>query len=91
MKRTLLTIVAALLTLWGASSQTRIFVCGDSTAATKDISKGSPERGWGHVLQPFFDPAEVIIENHAKNGRSTKSFVTLGHWQVVEDSMRPGD
>lgn len=91
MKRTLLTIVAALVTLWGASSQTRIFVCGDSTAATKDISKGSPERGWGHVLQPFFDPAEVIIENHAKNGRSTKSFVTLGHWQAVEEGMRPGD
>lgn len=73
------------------SAQIRIFVCGDSTAATKDISKGSPERGWGHVLQPFFDPSEVIVENHAVNGRSTKSFVTLGHWQKVEESMRAGD
>lgn len=74
-----------------ASAQIRVFVCGDSTAATKDISKGSPERGWGHVLQPFFDANEVIIENHAVNGRSTKSFVTLGHWQKVEESMRAGD
>lgn len=90
MKR-LLTIFLTLLLALSASAQVRVFVCGDSTAATKDISKGSPERGWGHVLQPFFDPAEVIIENHAVNGRSTKSFVTLGHWQRVEESMRAGD
>lgn len=74
-----------------SKAQTTLFVCGDSTAATKDISKGSPERGWGHVLQPFFDPAEVIVENHAVNGRSTKSFVTLGHWAKVEERMKPGD
>ncbi len=91
MKR-LLTILSALCcTLCVAQAQITLFVCGDSTAATKDISKGSPERGWGHVLQPFFDPAEVVVDNHAKNGRSTKSFVTLGHWQVVEERMKPGD
>lgn len=83
-------LVGVMMTL-SLSAQIRVFVCGDSTAATKDITKGSPERGWGHVLQPFFDPEEVIIENHAKNGRSTKSFVTLGHWQKVEESIRPGD
>lgn len=91
MKR-LLTIFAALCcTLSVAQAQTTIFVCGDSTAATKDISKGSPERGWGHVLQPFFNPTEVVVDNHAKNGRSTKSFVTLGHWQQVEEKMKAGD
>lgn len=90
MKRLLTIIVASLLAL-SASAQVKLFVCGDSTAATKDISKGSPERGWGHVLQPFFDASEVIVENHAVNGRSTKSFVTLGHWQKVEESMRAGD
>ena len=91
MKRFLFTIVATLCTLWSIGAQTTIFVCGDSTAATKDISKGTPERGWGHVLQPFFNPDEVVVENHAKNGRSTKSFVTLGHWQVVEERMKEGD
>ncbi len=91
MKRFLFTIVATLCTLWSVGAQTTIFVCGDSTAATKDISKGTPERGWGHVLQPFFNPDEVVVENHARNGRSTKSFVTLGHWQVVEERMKEGD
>lgn len=90
MKRTL-TLLAALLVTLVASAQITLFVCGDSTAATKDITKGSPERGWGHMLQPFFDPAEVVVENHAVNGRSTKSFVTLGHWQKVEERMKPGD
>ena len=90
MKR-LTTLLAALVLVITAYSQTTLFVCGDSTAATKDITKGSPERGWGHVLQPFFDPEEVVVENHAKNGRSTKSFVTLGHWAAVEERMKPGD
>ncbi|MBO5661664.1 MAG: pectin esterase [Tidjanibacter sp.] len=90
MKRlaTIITVLALALTL---HAQTTVFVCGDSTAATKDITKGTPERGWGHVLQPFFDPEEVVVENHAKNGRSTKSFVTLGHWATVEERMKAGD
>lgn len=90
MKRTI-TLLATLFMTLVASAQITLFVCGDSTAATKDISKGSPERGWGHMLQPFFDPAAVTVENHAVNGRSTKSFVTLGHWQKVEERMKPGD
>ena len=91
MKRILTLLAAVVCTLWYTQAQITLFVCGDSTAATKDISKGSPERGWGHTLQPFFDPAEVVVDNHAKNGRSTKSFVSLGHWQVVEDRMKAGD
>lgn len=91
MKRAFWVIAALLCTLWVAEAQTKVFVIGDSTAATKDLSKQNPERGWGHMLQPFFDANEVVIENHARNGRSTRSFVTLGHWQVVEESMQPGD
>ena len=34
---------------------TTIFIIGDSTAANKDISGGKQERGWGMVLQSYFD------------------------------------
>ena len=34
---------------------TTIFVIGDSTAAKKDLSTGSPERGWAMALQSYFD------------------------------------
>jgi lysophospholipase L1-like esterase len=50
-----------------------------------------PETGWGEFLQAAFDPAEVKIENHAKNGRSTRTFITEGLWQEIMQRARPGD
>ena len=58
--------------------------------ANKDTSKGSPERGWGMVLQHFFTDA-VEVDNHAQNGRSTKSFINEGRWDKVLARIRPGD
>ena len=50
-----------------------------------------PETGWGEFLQAAFDPAKVKIENHAKNGRSTRTFITEGLWQDIMNRARPGD
>ena len=69
---------------------TTIFIIGDSTAANKDISKGKLERGWGMVLQSYFDD-NIIIDNQALNGRSSLSFINEGHWDKVLQSMKPGD
>ena len=62
---------------------------GDSTMANKDYAK-TPERGWGMVLPCFFDD-DVEIDNHAVNGRSSKSFISEGRWQKVVEQIRPGD
>jgi lysophospholipase L1-like esterase len=62
---------------------------GDSTMANKKLS-AAPETGWGQVLQQFFSN-EVIVSNHAQNGRSSKSFIDEGRWKVVLDSLQPGD
>ena len=70
---------------------TTIFVIGDSTAAKKDLSKGSPERGWGMALQCYFDEAFIRVDNHAVNGRSSKSFIGEGRWKQVLDKLQPGD
>lgn len=67
-----------------------IYIIGDSTAAEKNISKGSTERGWGMVLQGFFDEG-VRVENHAVNGRSSRSFYSEGRWQEVVNKLKPGD
>ena len=67
----------------------RIFLVGDSTMADKPLTD-NPERGWGQVSPMFFD-RHVTIENHAVNGRSTKSFISQGRWQVVVDRLRPDD
>jgi lysophospholipase L1-like esterase len=66
------------------------YLAGDSTLAQKTWDK-RPETGWGEYLQIQFDPAKVRIENHAENGRSTKSFVDEGRWQAIVSKLRKGD
>jgi pectinesterase len=86
-------LMALVLVCTSATNQktTTIFIIGDSTAAKKDLSKGSPERGWGMALQCYFDEAFIRVDNHAVNGRSSKSFLDEGRWQKVLDKIKPGD
>ena len=84
--------LAMLLVLMTSSSRhvITIFMIGDSTMANKPIANGNPERGWGMVLQGFFKEG-VRIDNHAVNGRSSKSFIDEGRWDVVKERINPGD
>lgn len=66
-----------------------IHLIGDSTMAIKKEDR-RPETGWGEMLQGFFDEL-VHVKNYAVNGRSTKSFIDEGKWQVVLDSLKPDD
>ncbi len=92
MKKILIAAIALLVLTAGTTQKvTTIFVIGDSTAAKKDLSKGSPERGWGMALQCYFDEAFIRVDNHAVNGRSSKSFIDEGRWQAVVDKIQPGD
>ena len=70
---------------------TTIFVIGDSTAANKDTTGGKVERGWGMMLQNCFDADYIIVDNHAVNGRSSKSFLDEGRWDKVLSKIRLGD
>lgn len=67
-----------------------IFMIGDSTMANKDISGDKQERGWGMMLCNYFDDG-VIVDNHAVNGRSSKSFIDEGRWKAVLEKITPGD
>ena len=92
MKRIILAVLTLLmLTAMTADRPVTIFIIGDSTAAKKDLSTGSPERGWGMALQPYFDETAVVVDNHAVNGRSSKSFIDEGRWNKVLELMKPGD
>ncbi len=92
MKR-FLAFFLSLLVLVGLTSgrkQVTVFMIGDSTMANKPYDNSKPERGWGMALQGFFTD-KVIVDNHAVNGRSSKSFIDEGRWQVVLDKIKPGD
>ncbi len=67
-----------------------IFMIGDSTMANKPIEGGNPERGWGHVLSGYFGEG-VRVDNHAVNGRSSKSFIDEGRWDKVISQVQKGD
>lgn len=67
-----------------------IFMIGDSTMANKRLDGGNPERGWGMVLPGFFS-SDIRIDNHAANGRSSKSFISEGRWEKVISKLKKGD
>ncbi len=72
------------------SAQITVYLAGDSTCANKTQEK-RPETGWGEMMQQYFDPAKVKIDNQAQNGRSTKSFLAEGRWQAIVDKLKKGD
>lgn len=50
----------------------------------------NPERGWGQLLPEYFND-QIKIENHARNGRSTRSFIYEGRWDSVIHKLNKGD
>lgn len=67
-----------------------IFMIGDSTMADKNLDKENQERGWGQAL-PMHLQGNIVVDNHAQNGRSSKSFIDEGRWDKVLNSIKPGD
>ena len=72
------------------SGTTTIFMIGNSTMADKPYKNGNPEKGWGQIF-PLYFKEEIKIENHAVNGRSTKSFLDEGRWKTVLEKIKDGD
>ena len=92
MKRIAIVLLAILsvVSLTSGRKHITVFMIGDSTMANKPYENGNPERGWGMVLQGFFTD-DVVVDNHAVNGRSSKSFIDEGRWQTVLGLIRRGD
>ncbi|QMU27094.1 rhamnogalacturonan acetylesterase [Adhaeribacter radiodurans] len=67
----------------------KVYLIGDSTMAIKE-PKAYPETGWGMPFIYFFDNS-LEVDNRAKNGRSTKTFIAEGLWQPVADNLQEGD
>jgi len=88
----ILTLLATLATVTLFTLQERVltvFMVGDSTMADKPL-EDNPERGWGMMFPAFFDSG-VRVENHARNGRSTGSFIREGRWDTVMARLQAGD
>ena len=66
-----------------------VYLIGDSTMCEYEANR-SPLTGWGMPFKYFFDNT-VVIENKAKGGRSTKTFISENRWQPIEDHLQEGD
>lgn len=93
MKNKIIFLLGLLLVLTAFTPAKRnitIFTIGDSTMANKKLEGGNPERGWGQMLSRYFTDG-ITIDNHAVNGRSSKSFINEGRWETVLSKIQRGD
>jgi len=83
-----------LVLLWPATvfaqGPVTIYLAGDSTMAQK-LPEKRPETGWGEMLQQFFDEKQIRVENHAQNGRSTRTFISENRWATLVSKLKEGD
>lgn len=89
MKKLILLILFTAIQL-SAQKNPTLYLIGDSTMAEKVNPEINPEFGWGQMIHQFF-LSQVNIENHAVNGRSSKSFIDEGRWQKVYEKLKPND
>ena len=68
----------------------QLFVAGDSTASEYKPNPKN-QQGWGAVLQPLFDESKLRVVDVARGGRSSRTFITEGHWDRMLAEVRAGD
>lgn len=73
-----------------SAQQPTLYLIGDSTMADKKDPDKNPEHGWGQMLPELMTSA-ITIENHAVNGRSSRSFIDENKWKTVQNKLKTGD
>jgi lysophospholipase L1-like esterase len=68
-----------------------LFLVGDSTVRNGHGDGGQGQWGWGEPLAAFFDPAKINVVNRAIGGRSSRTYLTEGHWADTLALIKPGD
>jgi len=71
--------------------KTRVFIAGDSTASNYP-AEVLPRMGWGQTLnRQFKTDADVNVINVAQSGRSSRSFITEGWFDLIAENIQTGD
>jgi rhamnogalacturonan acetylesterase len=71
----------------GQEARPTLFIIGDSTV--HNTSTGL--QGWGDAIAGAFDPARISVENRARGGRSSRTFLSEGLWDQVLADLKEGD
>jgi len=68
----------------------KVHIAGDSTAAIFPPTDATARVGWAAVFQQFFTDG-VEVNDAARSGRSSKSFIDEGLWKALAAQLHPGD
>jgi rhamnogalacturonyl hydrolase YesR len=68
-----------------------IWLVGDSTVRNGHGDGAHNQMGWGDELAQYFNLKKVNVVNRAIGGRSSRTYITEGHWAEVLQSIKPGD
>lgn len=68
-----------------------IYLIGDSTVKNGSGKGSDGLWGWGDFLHEHFDTTRIHIENRARGGRSSRTYLTEGLWDNVLAKVKPGD
>lgn len=96
MKIKFLIPVVALLVLIAASFQKLqdkpvLYIIGDSTVQNGSGKGADSLWGWGSFMDLFLNTDKIEIQNHAKGGRSSRTFLTEGRWDSIMKTIKKGD
>jgi len=68
-----------------------LFLVGDSTVRNGHGDGAGGQWGWGEPLVAYFDTAEINVTNRAIGGRSSRTYITEGHWDDTLALIKKGD
>ena len=68
-----------------------LFLVGDSTVRNGHGDGANGQWGWGEPLVDYFDRSKINIVNRAIGGRSSRTYLTEGHWEDTLALMKAGD
>lgn len=68
-----------------------LYIIGDSTVKNGKGRGDGGLWGWGNFLDESFDTTRIAVRNYALGGRSSRTFITEGHWEAVRSQLKPGD
>jgi lysophospholipase L1-like esterase len=68
-----------------------VFLVGDSTVRNGHGDGANGQWGWGEPLVGFLDTSRINVVNRAIGGRSSRTYITEGHWADTLALMNTGD
>ena len=85
----LVPLILLLLAFGKPAKKVKVYLIGDSTMCFYEPSR-APLAGWGMPFVHFFD-STVMIDNRARGGRSTRTFISEGRWEPIKNDLKKGD